>query len=122
MKEAEKYLSQIEAQISPSFIRSSMYFFLKFWAKAFKQIVVNKDQMDELRGIIQRKQQNVVLVPTHKSYMDIWILGFIHLQLGLEYPFVCGDQSLFNIAFISSFIKNSGAFLLKPELLKNEMF
>jgi len=33
--EVEKYISSIEAQISPAYIKTAMVFFLKFWESAF---------------------------------------------------------------------------------------
>lgn len=39
--QASKYLGEIEANINPLFIRSSMYFFLKAWEKLFTNIMLN---------------------------------------------------------------------------------
>ena len=55
------------------------YFFIKVWNKLYEQIVVNLDQLEEIKKLIQMKKEHVVLLPTHKSFMDLWILGFIHL-------------------------------------------
>ena len=52
--------------------------------------------------------------------MDLWILGFIHMEQGIEYPFTCGVNQLLKIAFIDSIIKNSGVFNLDNE--KSDLF
>lgn len=49
--------------------------------------------------------------------MDMWILGFIHLTEGIDYPFAYGDQSLFKLFLISSIFKQSGTF--KQSVLSN---
>jgi hypothetical protein len=41
--QAAKYVAEIEANISPFFIRSSMYFFLKAWEKLFTNIMLNSE-------------------------------------------------------------------------------
>ena len=39
--EVAKYISSIEAQISPAYIKIAMLIFLKFWDNAFSQIIIN---------------------------------------------------------------------------------
>jgi glycerol-3-phosphate O-acyltransferase len=41
---------------------------------------------------------------------------------GIDYPFVCGDSQLFTLAFIGSFIKNSGAFKMEQKNMKDPLF
>lgn len=119
---AEEYVGQIEALISPTYIKAAMYSFLKLWNRVYDQIIVNLDQVNEIAALIKRKREHVVLLPTHKSFMDLWIIGFIHLQQGIEYPFVTGNQSIFGLAFISTLFKQSGAINLEESNMKNEFF
>lgn len=37
-------------------------------------------------------------------------------------PFVCGDTQLFQLAFVSQFIKNAGGFNLDENNMKSELF
>ena len=64
----------------------------------------------------------MVLLPTHKSFIDMWLLSFIHQEEGIDLPFVCGDTQLFQLAFVSSFIKNAGGFNLDEKSMKSELF
>jgi glycerol-3-phosphate O-acyltransferase len=64
----------------------------------------------------------VVLLPTHKSFLDLWLLSFIHQETGTEMPFVCGDTQLFQLAFLSTFIKNNGGFKLDEKNMKSDLF
>jgi glycerol-3-phosphate O-acyltransferase len=50
------------------------------------------------------------LVPTHKSYMDSILLGYIHYHYKLEYPFVCGSEAFFALAVIGIIIKSTNGF------------
>ncbi|TNV85444.1 hypothetical protein FGO68_gene11996 [Halteria grandinella] len=119
MAKIEKIVDQMQAEISPASIRLTAYFFLKVWDKLYEQIVVNQDQLNEIKKLIQAKQSRVVLLPTHKSFMDLWILGFIHVQQGIEFPFTCGSQSVFKYAIIQSIMKKAGTFRHNPENQKD---
>lgn len=99
-----------------------MLFFLKFWDNAFSQIIVNLDQLQKIQTLIKSQKSNVILVPTNRSFLDLWLLSFVHQQQGIQTPFVCGDSQLFALAFISQFIKNSGGFKLDPKNANNELY
>ncbi len=78
ISEAEIYISSIEAQITPAYIKTAMIFFLKFWESAFSQIIFNVDQLQKIQILIKSQKSNVILVPTNRSYLDMWLLSFIH--------------------------------------------
>jgi flagellar motor switch protein FliM len=41
-KQAEKYLSEIEANLRPSVVRSALWVFQKIWQRVYDQIIVNE--------------------------------------------------------------------------------
>ena len=71
---------------------------------------------------MQEERGNVVLVPTHKSFMDLWILGMIHLDEGIEYPFSYGEQSMMKLAILDTILKKSGTFKISPSLKNDPLF
>ena len=99
-----------------------MYFFLKAWEKLYTNILINTEGLAEVNNLIKEGKHNVVLLPTHKSFMDLWILGMINLDHGIEYPFNYGEQSLVKLAVVDTLLKNTGSFKLNPSLKKNELF
>ena len=50
--QASKYLAEIEANISPLYIRSSMYFFLKAWEKLFTNIMLNSEGLQAIKSLL----------------------------------------------------------------------
>jgi glycerone phosphate O-acyltransferase len=103
-------------------VRSILWFFQKVWQRVYEQIIVNESELIELRKIIKSKKDNVVLLPTHKSYMDFILLGYIHFHFKLDYPFVCGDDPLFSLALISFIIKSTNGFHLNSHHMKSELY
>jgi len=51
---------------------------------------------------------NVVLVPTHKSFIDLIALSFIHYNFHFKCPFVCSADALFSISIIR-YLLNGGS-------------
>jgi hypothetical protein len=52
MAQAERHIDEIEAHISPVFIKSTMYFLLKVWEKLFKNILVYQEGLDVIKTIL----------------------------------------------------------------------
>ncbi len=121
-KQAEKYLNEIEAHLRPSVLRSFLWIFQKIWQKFYDQIIVNESQLSQLKSILLNKDQNVVLVPTHKSYMDSILLGYIHYHYKLEYPFVCGSEAFFALVLIGIIIKSTNGFYYNVQNMKNDIY
>ena len=44
------------------------------------------------------------------------------MQQGLDYPFLCGVKSLFNIAIVDTIVKNTGGFKLDHDSVNSELF
>ena len=72
--------------------------------------------------MLQEERGNVVLLPTHKSFMDLWILGMINLDEGIEFPFSYGEQSMMKLALLDTILKKSGTFKINPGLKNDEFF
>lgn len=91
LDQVNRYLDNLQAQVSPLHIKTTMYLFLRFWDRTFSQVIINRDQLLKIKALIESHQKNVVLLPTHKSFIDMWLLSFIHQEEGIDLPFVCGD-------------------------------
>jgi glycerol-3-phosphate O-acyltransferase len=88
----------------------------------YDQIIVNESQFSQLRELIRSKKTNVVLLPTHKSYMDSILLGYIHYHFKLDYPFVCANEAFFSLALISIMIKSTNGFKLDMNNYKSDLY
>jgi hypothetical protein len=77
-REVTKYISSIEAQISPAYIKMAMLLFLKFWDNAFSQIIVNLAQLNKIQKLMKSQTANMILIPTNRSFLDLWLLSFVH--------------------------------------------
>ena len=68
------------------------------------------------------KKDNYILVPTHKSYMDFILLGFVHYHFQVSPPFLCGDEVLFNLGIASYLMKSTTGFKISSEMMKDKLY
>ncbi|KAF4642818.1 acyltransferase domain-containing protein [Toxoplasma gondii] len=81
--------------------------------RLFDRIVVESTEVERLRKTVQESHGPVILLPTHRSYMDSLLLFYMCLGNGMPLPFVAADENLAQIAIIHRLLRNSGTFFLK---------
>nr|CEL73797.1 TPA: NAD-binding domain-containing protein [Toxoplasma gondii VEG] len=81
--------------------------------RLFDRIVVESTEVERLRKTVQESHGPVILLPTHRSYMDSLLLFYMCLGNGMPLPFVAADENLAQIAIINRLLRNSGTFFLK---------
>lgn len=65
-----------------------------------------------MRDILSKGKESVILLPTHKSYLDAILISYIHYFYQVQMPFSIINEQLAHIAFLSYFFKRSGALFL----------
>ncbi len=79
---------------------------------------MNTEMFDTLREIEKEKKIPIVLIPTHRSYIDFMIVSYIFFLYQLKLPYIISDEALMNAYLIPFLIKSSGAFFFRPAKFK----
>jgi len=84
-----------------------------------KNIDVNEAEIKELAKLMRR--HSVAFVMTHKTYIDMFVLGVILAQYGLPIPFIFGG---INMSFlgIKELGKRSGAIFIRRTFKENHIY
>ena len=80
----------------------------------YEKVNVNTEMFDTLREIERNKKIPIVLLPTHRSYIDFLIVSYIFFLYQLKIPYIISDEALMNAYLIPFLIKSSGAFFFRP--------
>jgi glycerol-3-phosphate O-acyltransferase len=56
----------------------------------YDSIVINDVELKQLKQMITKTNQTVMLLPTFKSIIDFVLLSYVHVMYDIELPFVCG--------------------------------
>ena len=68
---------------------------------------------ETLKEIEQKKKIPIVLLPTHRSYIDFLIVGYIFFLYKLKLPYIVSDEALMNAYLIPFLVRSSGAFFFR---------
>ena len=81
----------MQAVIRPSAVRPLLWVLSKVWQRIYDQIIVNVNGLDMIRSLLDSNSSSIVLMPTHKSYLDFLLIAYVHYHYKLDLPFTCGD-------------------------------
>jgi glycerol-3-phosphate O-acyltransferase len=55
LDQVNRYLDNLQAQVSPLHIKTTMYLFLRFWDRTFSQVIINRDQLLKIKALIESR-------------------------------------------------------------------
>jgi glycerol-3-phosphate O-acyltransferase len=84
--------------------------------------VVDKESVIDTKTLIDSNLHSVVLVPTHKSFMDLITLSYVHYNFEVKCPFVCSAEALYHISIFRYLLNGGSDFKITSEDMKNELF
>jgi glycerol-3-phosphate O-acyltransferase len=90
----------------------------KIFKRIYEKVNVNSEMFDFLRNVEKERKIPIVLLPTHRSYVDFLIVSYIFFLYKLKLPYIISDEVLLNTTLIPFLIKSSGAFFFRPTKFK----
>ena len=110
-------IRSLECRFDNSTVRFFGYTLQKLFSTMFERIDVNEDMLRTIRNLQHAKPQcPILLVPTHRSYLDFLMLSFILFAYHIKVPFIVAGEDFKKIPGVNSILRNSGAFFMKRKL------
>ena len=108
-------VARIFYSIASNFDHDNTRFFAltlhKAFSRMYDRISVNEDQLNRVKDLMT--DAPVVLLPTHRSYIDFLLLSYVMFSYHMKVPFVAAGEDFERIPKINSFLRKSGAFFMK---------
>uniref|UniRef100_A0A0B6ZSK3 Phospholipid/glycerol acyltransferase domain-containing protein n=2 Tax=Arion vulgaris TaxID=1028688 RepID=A0A0B6ZSK3_9EUPU len=92
-------------------IRGFAYVLVKIFKSLYKRVYVNVDGIQKVRGMI--KEYPVLLMPTHRSYMDFLLMSYVFYHYDLPLPVIAAAMDFMGMQFVGWLLRNSGAFYIR---------
>ncbi|HVJ64413.1 MAG TPA: 1-acyl-sn-glycerol-3-phosphate acyltransferase [Bdellovibrionota bacterium] len=119
LERANKYYSQTAAKFSFFFLELGYNIVMRMLRLLFDGFHYEKDEIEYLRNTSRKGP--LVLIPSHKSYMDFLLLSTILYQEDLLPPHVAAGSNL-NIGPIGLLFRRGGAFFIKRSFRGNHLY
>lgn len=110
-EEASAILEEMAHCQQLSTVRFFAFTLSKIFKTLFRSICVNEDGIQRLQQAIQ--EHPVVLLPSHRSYMDFLLMSYILYTYDLALPVIAAGMDFMGMKIVGEMLRMSGAFFIR---------
>ncbi|XP_069028463.1 dihydroxyacetone phosphate acyltransferase isoform X1 [Embiotoca jacksoni] len=109
--EASDILEEMAHRLQLSTVRFFAFALSKLFKTLFRSICVNEEGIQRLQQAIH--EHPVVLLPSHRSYMDFLLMSYILYTYDLALPVIAAGMDFMSMKFVGEMLRMSGAFFIR---------
>ncbi|XP_054432716.1 dihydroxyacetone phosphate acyltransferase [Pteronotus mesoamericanus] len=110
-EEASQILDEMSHKLRLGVIRFFAFALSKIFKQIFSKVCVNEEGIQKLQRAIQ--EHPVVLLPSHRSYIDFLILSFLLYNYDLPVPVIAAGMDFLGMKMVGELLRMSGAFFMR---------
>ncbi|XP_053499455.1 dihydroxyacetone phosphate acyltransferase [Ictalurus furcatus] len=110
-EEASQVLEEMAHRLQLSTIRFFAFTLSKAFKALYRSVRVNEEGVQRLQQAIQ--EHPVVLLPSHRSYMDFLMMSYLLFTYDLALPVIAAGMDFMSMKFVGEMLRMSGAFFIR---------
>ncbi|XP_066472693.1 dihydroxyacetone phosphate acyltransferase isoform X2 [Tiliqua scincoides] len=119
-EEAAEILDEMGHSMHMGVVRFFALTLTKLFKCLFKSICVNEEGMQKLQQAIQ--EHPVVLLPSHRSYIDFLLLSYMLYTYDLALPVIASGIDFLGMKIVGELLRKSGAFFMRRSFGGNKLY
>jgi 1-acyl-sn-glycerol-3-phosphate acyltransferase len=92
-------------------LRVEAWFWRKIYRSFYNQIIVDESGLQRVKDIA--KKCPIVVIPTHRSYVDFLLISYVFFHYQIPLPQIAAGDDFLNLTFINWMFRHSGAFFMR---------
>lgn len=119
-EEVSEILDEMSHKLRLGAIRFFAFTLSKIFKQIFSKVCVNEEGIQKLQRAIQ--EHPVVLLPSHRSYIDFLMLSFILYNYDLPVPVIAAGMDFLGMKMVGELLRMSGAFFMRRTFGGNKLY
>ncbi|XP_048223494.1 dihydroxyacetone phosphate acyltransferase isoform X2 [Perognathus longimembris pacificus] len=119
-EEALEILEEMSHKLRLGAIRFFAFVLSKIFKQIFSKVCVNEEGIQKLQLAIQ--EHPVVLLPSHRSYIDFLMLSFLLYSYDLPVPVIAAGVDFLGMRMVGELLRMSGAFFMRRTFGGNKLY
>ncbi|XP_034436007.1 dihydroxyacetone phosphate acyltransferase isoform X2 [Hippoglossus hippoglossus] len=119
-EEASAILEEMAHNLQLSTVRFFAFTLCKVFKTLFRSICVNEEGIQRLQQAIQ--EHPVVLLPSHRSYMDFLLMSYIMYTYDVALPVIAAGMDFMGMKFVGEMLRMSGAFFIRRSFGADKLY
>uniref|UniRef100_A0A8C5M7Q7 Glyceronephosphate O-acyltransferase n=1 Tax=Leptobrachium leishanense TaxID=445787 RepID=A0A8C5M7Q7_9ANUR len=119
-EQAAEILDEMGHNLHMGAIRLFALSLCKIFKKLFRKVCVNEEGIQRLTQVIQ--EHPVVLLPSHRSYIDFLMMSYILYTYDLALPVIAAGMDFMSMRIVGELLRMSGAFFMRRTFRGNKLY
>ncbi|XP_016051499.1 PREDICTED: dihydroxyacetone phosphate acyltransferase isoform X2 [Miniopterus natalensis] len=119
-EQACQILDEMSHKLRLGAIRFFAFALSKIFKQIYSKVCVNEEGIQKLQRAIQ--EHPVVLLPSHRSYIDFLMLSFLLYNYDLPVPVIAAGMDFLGMKMIGELLRMSGAFFMRRTFGGNRLY
>ncbi|XP_037541872.1 dihydroxyacetone phosphate acyltransferase [Nematolebias whitei] len=118
--EAASILDEMAHRLQLSTVRFFAFTLSKVFKALFRSVCVNEEGVQRLQQATQ--EHPVVLLPSHRSYMDFLLMSYILYTYELPLPVIAAGMDFMGMKIIGEMLRMAGAFFIRRSFGGDQLY
>uniref|UniRef100_G1NHV4 Dihydroxyacetone phosphate acyltransferase n=1 Tax=Meleagris gallopavo TaxID=9103 RepID=G1NHV4_MELGA len=119
-EEATEILDEMGHSMQLGTVRFFAFTLSKIFKQLFQRVCVNEEGMQRLQRAIQ--EHPVVLLPSHRSYVDFLMLSYLLYTYDLALPVIAAGIDFLGMKIVGELLRRAGAFFMRRSFGGNRLY
>uniref|UniRef100_A0A8B9GI05 Dihydroxyacetone phosphate acyltransferase n=1 Tax=Amazona collaria TaxID=241587 RepID=A0A8B9GI05_9PSIT len=119
-EEAMEILDEMGHNMQLGAVRFFAFTLSKIFKQLFQRVCVNEEGMQRLQHAIQ--EHPVVLLPSHRSYIDFLMLSYLLYTYDLALPVIAAGIDFLGMKIVGELLRRAGAFFMRRSFGGNRLY
>ncbi|XP_066402822.1 dihydroxyacetone phosphate acyltransferase isoform X2 [Molothrus aeneus] len=119
-EEATEILDEMGHRMQLGAVRFFAFTLSKIFKQLFQRVCVNEEGMQRLQHAIQ--EHPVVLLPSHRSYIDFLMLSYLLYTYDLALPVIAAGIDFLEMKIVGELLRRAGAFFMRRSFGGNRLY
>jgi len=119
-KQAAEILDRMSHNFNLQIVRMVGWFLRKTFKKIYEGIHIDENGVEAVREVLTKGP--LVLVPTHRSYVDFLIISYICFEFDLPLPRIAAGEDFLGVMFVNWIFRHAGAFFLRRSFKEDSLY
>ncbi|XP_069656890.1 dihydroxyacetone phosphate acyltransferase isoform X2 [Haliaeetus albicilla] len=119
-EEAMEILDEMGHSMQLGAVRFFAFTLSKIFKQLFQRVCVNEEGMQRLQHAIQ--EHPVVLLPSHRSYVDFLMLSYLLYTYDLALPVIAAGIDFLGMKIVGELLRRAGAFFMRRSFGGNRLY
>lgn len=119
-QEARLILDEMAQNFNLKYVRFLGYILIKVFKRVYQHIYYNSNIYSRLNEAF--KTNNILYLPTHRSYMDFILVSLICFHTDCPMPVIAAAQDFLGLNIVAKFLRHSGAFFIRRSFGNDQLY